>query len=470
MPEFPKSSQPLSSIHRDGPDFLGSDEFARRDPILKAKEDANDALSHKDNSENNTGRVRVDLIKTWERILDEAENINVATLRKGDVIEVYFKTSEEAYRFQVISEFEPNIIRPSNFSGRSQIRLQMVDQEDGRRLDCKYGDAINPGEELFLLGSSFGGSSVHVNILDTGTCIAFQKADRTEVHTLPFHKLGVLRSSANGSLQPVDQLELMGLTPSAEQRPYSQEYGEIYDVFETLASICPIPERDDRGDRLGIWKYDDPSNNRTIEYTVYQFDASNEQKPHQVVKIMDQTGRTMYEIHSEEHTLGAGKRSFQVRAFTDIRDVDKLDEYENCTDEIGINYSNDPALDRTQYYYSRSHGTDGNYSATVNAHGDLEQGRMYSWLPYVEGKNAVINSDGFVEVSKPGEGGEVVSTELVNHELIMQLLSESINVLRQPKLSQPPITPSFEQGLDQTKGSHFIKRIKAGLRRIFFND
>ena len=270
-------------------------------------------------------------------------------------------------------------------------------------------------------------------------------------------------------MEPVDKLELMGLTSSTEQPPYSQEYGEIYEAFEALADICPIPEANDMGDQLGIWKFDDPAHDRTIQYTVSQSSYSRERKPDQKIVVMDRKNKTMYEIHNEEHTLGAGKRSFQVRAFTHIRDVNMLDEYDNYTDEVGINYSNDQALDRTQYFCPWGDGADGNYAATLNAHGNLTQGQLYSWLPYKEGKTAAINSDGFVVVTRPG--GETISTELVRHEVIMQFLSEFLQTMRQPT---PPYAFAASAEVNQKfktqyseEGKNFVRRVKAAILKIF---
>lgn len=193
------SVHPIPDIYRDGPDFLGSHEFAIRNPIMRALQDASNKITHgkgqpkidskKDELEKDDGRVQVNLLKTWEKISDETEHIDVTTLRLGDVIEIHFGRDKAAYRFRVISEFEPDIIRPSNFAGNSPIRLQMIIQEGGYALDCMYGDTINPEEELHLLGSSIGGSTIHVNFLDLGTYIALKKSDGTGVHTLPVSKV-----------------------------------------------------------------------------------------------------------------------------------------------------------------------------------------------------------------------------------------------------------------------------------------
>lgn len=441
--------------YRDGPDFLGSKEFAQRNPVLNAhlktqegfiRDNSNnsalpnqqqDKTSESKGVDNNTKQF-VDFAGTWRKIIEESEHtppINVAALHEGEIIEIESYHGGKPFRLKITSGFKPNIIRPSLTWGTSPIRLQLMEGEPP--LDCIDGNHIVPREEVCLVGSSFGGTSVQVNTIRRGFYLHLQKMQKTnepktvEVMTYPIKQVRILRPNPDGSLQEVDILELMGLIPANNQEPYeySEEYGKIYDLFRQLAEIFPIPPSNSEYPSISK-TYNDPTHDRIMVYSAVGCKADSGPLDQQIF-IMDKRARTAYEIYRINELPYI---IFQVRAYTGIKDPDSLHVYQNHDYEVGINYSNHPLFDKTQYCLcAEQAGSCTNYGATLQADGTLTQGQLYQWLPYIPGRTATVSNQGFLEVTGPDEVS--VSTEIVSPQKIMPIIDEFLSVVTQSNQS-----------------------------------
>jgi len=454
------SETPPTGIYGEGAPLLGT-ENPLNDPVLAAK---NRVLrnhldqSQTSNTQDGEKRLVVDVVATWNEILNQLETLNVSDLKTGDVIELSISVggSRHLHQLKVVEEFSPDIVRPSNFSGGKAIRLQLIDREHkSKPILGIYGNSVEPGEEVSLTGSSFGGSSVHVNAIDLGTFLVLRKDDGNEVYSHRVSQFKVLRPNKDDVLDLVDTLELMGLTSQESPREVSQEFSEMYKLFKLLETTF-TPEEESDYSVSGNWKFDDLRQNRTIEYTTYGSPDDPKDKLAQKITIMDKNRRIMYEIHKVHHLQGSGKRSFQVRAFLEISNTSLLNEFDNCLHELGVNYSNDPKLDGTSYYNSRENGPKGNYMAVVDSNKQLTSGQSESYLPYEQTRTAYLNDHGYIEVHL--NGGETVSLELLSTQNIKQIALDAVKVMESTVKRRQRITRIFKTIQNLLTGLGFSRK------------